>query len=765
MVAYKDTARKALEYTLPWLFLAILLVYTYAKFFANPSGIAWLNDGTVSSVFLNEREPTIHAGDRLMKVGSVDFQVFEGDLRRDLFLGIGPGESVPVTVQRGTAILTVQWRVPGANPGAMRDQLLGGWFLAYAFWIAGTMTLLFLRPRDARWLLLAAFDFLTSIWIITGTGLSAFHIWYSALVLHVVIWVSVPVYLHLHWVFPSPLGKLPVALVWGTYLVFAGLAVAQGFQLLRGSVYYIAFLPMIVGSLILLVVHAVRQPGLRRELGLLLIAASLAIIPSITIGIARLMHGAPASAATLALLSFPILPFAYLYAAFRTQLAGLELRVNRLISIYTFLILLGSVAAPIMIAVHRASAFTSESALITSLLVSIVFTTVALWGFPIYQGFVERRFLGIAVPSRELQQSYSAHITSSTSFTELTRLLDDEILPSLLVREFVFLIFDNGSTRVLLRRGLMPEQVPAEHAREALASLIGKNPARAGPAEPSLAWVRLVLPLRVKEQLLGFWLFGRRDPDDLYSNVEVPILQLFANQASVALSNILQTERLRAMYEADIDRHENERLRLARDLHDSVLSELGGMLMNADMDQLPKNFREGYQTLTQRLREIVNDLRPPMLSYGLKPAIEELADNLMERQPEAVSILVRLESTGDRYPADKEQHLFRMVQEACENAVRHSHGREITVSGQLATGVQISVHDDGNGFDLAGQEIELYDLLSNGHFGLAGMFERAKLIDAEIRIYSTPGAGTRIDIAWRPARVDSPDQGSDEFPT
>jgi len=57
-------------------------------------------------------------------------------------------------------------------------------------------------------------------------------------------------------------------------------------------------------------------------------------------------------------------------------------------------------------------------------------------------------------------------------------------------------------------------------------------------------WVRLMLPLKVGEDVLGFWLFGRRDPDDFYSQEELPILKSLADQAAIALSNILQTERL-----------------------------------------------------------------------------------------------------------------------------------------------------------------------------------------------------------------------------
>jgi signal transduction histidine kinase len=524
----------------------------------------------------------------------------------------------------------------------------------------------------------------------------------------------------------------------------------------------VAFLLAIVGSVGLLAVHARRQPELRRDLRMLLVAAGVAGVPSVMLAVLGFMQGATSRAATLAMLSFPILPLAYLYAAFRRQLGGLELRVNRLISIYTYLVLLGTIVIPVLLLVHRIPVSSTEQSLITSIIASITVTALSLWAYPRFQSYVEHRVLGIAVPSKELQQTYSSHLTSSSSFAELTRLLEKEVLPSLLVRQFAFLSLDNGSSRVLLRTGLSEAQIPAEQSAALLTPLVGRSPARGLLKTKSYAWIRLVLPLKVQDELVGFWLFGRRDPDDAYSSAEIPILQLFANQAAIALSNILQSERLRAMYQADIDRHENERLSLARDLHDSVLSELAGMLMNTDIRALPKGFQEGYQILTQRLREIVSDLRPPMLNYGLKPAIEELADNLMERSKDTIDIEVTLESDGDRYPVDKEQHLFRIAQEACENAVRHSHGTKITISGRLAPDcVEMSIQDDGEGFKLAGDNLQLYDLLSHRHFGLAGMFERAEVIDAEIRIGSVPGGGTQIFVRWHPrGMAPSPDQGA-----
>jgi signal transduction histidine kinase len=750
MYRTKTFAKNLIEYALPWIILFLLLTYSYARFFRHSHGIAWRGDGTVTTVYINQLEPTIHQGDRLVQVGNVPFEAFRKDLLLELFTGAREGDVVPVTIERNGQAMEVQWRVPGPNGAEQRDQLFTPWFLAFFFWGAGTATLLLVRPRDMRWLLLGLFNFLTALGLAVATGLSAYHILYSAFVLRVTVWLALPVFLHLHWIFPKPLGRLPRWLLWTGYAICIALAVAQCLQLVPAPSFYVAFLVAILGSLGLLGAHTARQPEMRRDLRTLLIAAVLAIIPpALLIGLSALRVAMP-RVASLAIFSLPILPAAYLYAAYRKQLGGLEMRVNRAISIYAFLIVLGIIIVPVLVAVQGLPMYSADEPLITTVMASIAVTALSLWGFPRFQAFVEHRMLGIAVPSRELQQTYSAHITRSSSFAELTRLLDKEILPSLLVRQFAFLILEDGSSQLLLSRGLSGEQIPGDAQLTTLAALTGRHPARGLIEEKAYSWVRLVLALKVQDELDGFWLFGRRDPNDTYSSAEVPVLQLFADQTAVALSNILQSERLRAMYQANINRHENERLSLARDLHDSVLSALAGMLMNTDIRTLPKGFQEGYQALTQRLREIVSELRPPMLSYGLKPAIEELADSLMERSEDTVAIVVNLEDCGKRYPADKEQHLFRITQEACENAVRHAHCKNITISGRLDPGfVEMRIKDDGDGFKLAKDSMQLYDLLARRHFGLAGMLERAAVIDAEIGIDSLPGAGTQISVKWK----------------
>jgi two-component system sensor histidine kinase DegS len=216
------------------------------------------------------------------------------------------------------------------------------------------------------------------------------------------------------------------------------------------------------------------------------------------------------------------------------------------------------------------------------------------------------------------------------------------------------------------------------------------------------------------------------------------------------LSYIRQTERLKLIYEANINRYEQERLRLGHELHDSLLNEMAAMLMRHDPDALPQEFQESFDGLIVRLREIVTDLRPPMLTYGLKSALDGLADNLSERSQDVVQIVSEIQSVdGCRYPPTVEHNIYRVVQEACENALKYARATSIQISGELSPDrVVLKISDDGVGFkDAVG--LRLDEMVANKHYGMAGMHERAELIGAGIDIRSQPNQGTQIQILWQ----------------
>ena len=96
-----------------------------------------------------------------------------------------------------------------------------------------------------------------------------------------------------------------------------------------------------------------------------------------------------------------------------------------------------------------------------------------------------------------------------------------------------------------------------------------------------------------------------------------------------------------------------------------------------------------------------------------------------------------------------ENHAYRIVQEACENALKYAHAKTIRIVVRLRRGdFDMKVEDDGVGFDTE-TSLKLDQMLVHKHFGLANMHERASLIGAEIRIESKVDGGTRVYISWK----------------
>jgi PAS domain S-box-containing protein len=220
--------------------------------------------------------------------------------------------------------------------------------------------------------------------------------------------------------------------------------------------------------------------------------------------------------------------------------------------------------------------------------------------------------------------------------------------------------------------------------------------------------------------------------------------------------NILerQNELLRQLSDQLINIQEIERQRIARDLHDSVLNELGAMMIAPAETLTPQVVRDNYEQLIEQLRQTINGLRSPMLNYGLYAALEDLFDSMMDN-PQAENIFtMEVPPSLARFDLNVELHLFRIIQQACDNAIQHAKARHIRVYGQVEINrVNLTVEDDGIGFRL-GTETDLAHVLAQKHFGLVSMLERAKLIGAEVHIESHPGAGTQVRVLWEPQKTD-----------
>ena len=198
---------------------------------------------------------------------------------------------------------------------------------------------------------------------------------------------------------------------------------------------------------------------------------------------------------------------------------------------------------------------------------------------------------------------------------------------------------------------------------------------------------------------------------------------------------------------------EEERRRLARELHDDTLQSLIALNQRIQLARLSLNGREGVEMLDeiqglteetiQNLRRFTRALRPIYLDdLGLVAALEMLTHEIEQ----ASDLAVGFEKSGSqrRLETTQELALYRVAQEALSNVIRHAQARRAKVDLQFSDqAVVLEVTDDGRGFEVPDSPAEF---APSGHFGLLGMQERAELIGAKLEIKSAPGAGTRIRV-------------------
>jgi signal transduction histidine kinase len=279
-----------------------------------------------------------------------------------------------------------------------------------------------------------------------------------------------------------------------------------------------------------------------------------------------------------------------------------------------------------------------------------------------------------------------------------------------------------------------------------------------------------VVPLRVAGEIAGA--VGLASSGEPLSADEVRLLHAVANQLSVSLGNILYFRQTQLMVgelsrsQADLeeyvrlatDAQEEERNRLARELHDDTIQSL--VIAKVELDalasdspvsaQLGARLKKVEMTLAQTiddLRRFSRDLRPSLLDdLGLVHAIDWLASDLQAR----TGISAHLRTSGDerRLSQKDELALFRIVQEALHNVERHAEANDVRVRIHFGEDVRATVVDNGNGFDMS--ELS-YDHHAASKLGLLGIRERAKLARATLSIRSKPSSGTRVVVTLRSA--------------
>jgi signal transduction histidine kinase len=250
--------------------------------------------------------------------------------------------------------------------------------------------------------------------------------------------------------------------------------------------------------------------------------------------------------------------------------------------------------------------------------------------------------------------------------------------------------------------------------------------------------------LTARQELIGLVAVERRT-DVPFTNHDVAVLAEFCQQMAIGIDNARWFSRIGTLAA------EQERSRIARDLHDRVGQSLA--LVGFELDRASKrdvdpdvtrqllDLRENVRAVVTELRETLYDLRTDVSEErDLTIAMKDFLDRVGQRSGLATTFEHHVTR---RLPVNAEREVWRIAQEAVFNAERHAGAAAVTVTWTCEEeSAELTVVDDGQGLPAAGEG-------RSGGYGLLGMQERANAIGASLTLGDTPGGGTTVRLALR----------------
>ena len=656
------------------------------------------------------------------------------------------GQTYTMEIERDGRRLT--FAVPAVSVGQInRLPLLSAVVVIFAFW--GTSTLLLLRrfhQGEMRLLFLLAqtiaIALLTPLahprpWSVVPRGLLFLSTACFSL--------SAPLLLHYHLTFPVPLGA-PRQRRWGLGLLYGLTLVtmAGGLSLTDlGARCCILYTSLVITAAVVVLIYVyVRRasPDGRRRLRLVVFGNILSTAPPIAFYLLPGLIGASRRMPEWLLGPFVVIaPLSYLYATARHNLFGIDRLLNRTL-VYALLSLgiFGLYLGPLLLIYH----LLPDNLLLQTTVVAGLTLLVGIsfdWARTQAQRLADRLFYGGWHDYPGVVEAVSDALARSLEREQLTDVLTLQV-PALM----------------RLRGGEL---------------WIGEQDA-AFPRRVRLP--QLQFPLAFQGRVRGLWAVGPPRNEDDFTSTDRRILKTLAHQAQVALGNVLlvemlrrQLDEIRAAQHQLLRSREEERSRLARDLHDGPLQalvslnlQLGLLLIPLEVEHSPPVVRQGspqvealetmraeVRELLTELRQVCTELRPPMLdTLGLGAALHALTDDWSAQHGVAVHLHLPPSATLRPLPGEVAVNLYRAAQEALTNVARHAAAQKVIL--QLAwedSRLTLTLQDDGRGFVVP----PAFDsLAAQGHFGLVGMQERVALIGGTWAVESAPGQGTTVRVVW-----------------
>jgi PAS domain S-box-containing protein len=551
---------------LPWVVVSLLvlvpcLYYPYinvTKMLDFSLNTDWK---VLSALPCEKQEDCLQVGDQLLAIGMLTHDMYFTNRALSILDQFREDGVAPVRLLRKGQEMTLMIR--SQRESGKLPEIPAAAIFPIAFWLMGTIAILFLRPKDERWLVLILFSYVTAVWFASGLA-SSVRESYSSVVFHLFIWAFLPLSLHLHLLLPNSLlsSRQRRWLLIPLYLVTLAVMILDAFvplSLLRYLYVWTTLLAVLASiGLLVLRLFLPLSPAVKVANRMMLYGIVLGLTPFFLIYVIMPLWMIRLSylfedlrdigpwLLGVSNLSVPILPMSYIYAIYKHHVGELEFRANRLLGMYSFSVLTVSLYVMTMFVVSSRWAPIDVSYVISATGTSMAFVALAVLLRGRFQSLVDHHIFGIRHSPDEVIELVSERIPTAFDRSALANVLTEEILPSLLIRQSALHLLERppeDGLETLYEQAVPPGEPPMVEELRALLEQSGRYRHPQHHSWFRFDWVRLVTPLSIQGETIGVWLLGRRDPDDHYPAAEIHLLTTVANQIAPMVENIRLYER------------------------------------------------------------------------------------------------------------------------------------------------------------------------------------------------------------------------------
>ncbi|MCL4559874.1 MAG: ATP-binding protein [Chloroflexi bacterium] len=760
-----------------FLTLLLILFYNISYYVFVPVTGVWLDfdDQSLNTAVIAKLNPGGPGEKAGLRVGDI-VKTIDGREIKNLNIPIHqpkrPGDIEVYVVRRGQQTLTIPLQV-----GSYSDHLgylvdiIPVELLSLLIYSLGLIILFFSRPVDVRARLVAI------VWVLAGVAITTTGPGYTSAAWLAPEWTmltfSASIFIttaaHLYFPVPSFSNRTRNSIVWilfGLSLILAISYLAQQIFMaihqqyprttITAEAINIPFYLSCLFSIGLLLKNRffIKDKEIKRQTGIIFLGTLIGFLPFFLVSeLPNLLFGRNSPfiliPSNISILFMILVPISYGYVIYQRKLLKIDFIINR--AIVLFLMTLGIL-------------FTS---MIILSLISIPFNLPS-------QVAVVGSFLCVLItlPSATVQKKLQMQVDrilygSYYDYTSVTSGISNRLAQTIDRPAFIKLLLHDLPTEMKVEKCalllLADNELELQEAGEIAFSITlsdeicqilsaDQRPVRAQyiwnqvGSETSerwepFHWAQIFVPIFYHDTLYGILILGDRTVGDIYSTQDLQIVSTVGQQAALSIANIILVEALRGLTQQLVRSDEEQRKKVARDLHDSVLQNL--FFVKQRLTQSDPEVSALVDRAITMLRQTIKAQRPSLLDQGLIIALNDLVNDMKELSGDRLLFHWRNSLSGEiKLPDEQATSVYRIVQESLFNVLKHSQADQVIVTARKDEGfLELTIEDDGIGISSKGQ-----GQVDGVHFGFLNMNERATMIGAKLNITSEPGNGTTVSV-------------------